>query len=241
MPTIELPSGIQIRYRDVGPRDGRPIVLAHGFGVSLEMWQPQEWCLEQQYRLITWDARGHGGSSAPDDVEGYTMTAMAADLRGLIEGLDAAEGAVIGGMSFGGMIALQYAVDHARDTHALILSDPSTRGPVAPNAPPRIATGNGGGGPAREGARRAMVTRIDLTPMLPDLDVPTLVIAGAWDDGVIAALPRLADGLPRRRVVILDECTHGTSRQRPDTWSEAVLEFLKDVDDGQPLGQHEMR
>ena len=241
MPTIELPSGIQIRYEDLGPRDGRPVVLAHGFGVSLGMWQPQAWELSQAHRLIVWDARGHGGSSAPDDVDSYTMPALAADLRALLEGIDAVDGAVIGGMSFGGMIALQYAVDHPADTHALILSDTTTRGPVDPDAPPRIAASRGGGGPGREGARLAMVTRPDLTPLLPGLDIPTLVIAGAWDDGILAGLPRLADGLPRRRVVLLEEATHGTSGQRPDAWNEAVLRFLADVEASAPLGEEEVR
>ena len=38
-----------------------------------------------------------GGSSAPDDIEGYTMPALASDLRALLEELDAVDGAVIGG------------------------------------------------------------------------------------------------------------------------------------------------
>src|SRR5690606_17889044 len=122
MPHVDLPSGIRIRYDERGPGDARPLVLAHGFTVSLEMWFPQMHVLSQDYRLITWDARGHGGSSAPYEVGSYTMPALAQDLRGLLEARDAVDGAVIGGMSFGGMIAAQYALQHASDVHALILS-----------------------------------------------------------------------------------------------------------------------
>ena len=114
MPHVELPTGIRIRYDERGPRDARPLVLAHGFSVGLEMWFPQMHVLSQDYRLITWDARGHGGSSAPDDVETYTMPALAEDLRGLLQELDAVDGAIIGGMSFGGQIAMQYAVPARR-------------------------------------------------------------------------------------------------------------------------------
>lgn len=235
MALIDLPSGIRIRYADAGPRGARAIVLAHGFGVSLEMWFPQEHELSQEYRLITWDARGHGRSSAPDDLAPYTMPALAQDLRGLLEGLDAVEGAVIGGMSFGGMIALQYAVDHTADTHALILSDTATRG----DAPARPVSMDAGGDPGRAGARLAMQTRPDLTPLLPGLDLPALVIVGEWDDMILSTLPRLVDGLPRRRVARLLECTHGTSGQRPEAWNEAVLRFLADVEAGHPLGEDE--
>ena len=204
MPHVELPTGIRIRYDERGPREARPLVLAHGFSVSLEMWFPQMHLLSQDYRLITWDARGHGGSSAPDDIESYTMPALAEDLRGLLEELDAVDGAVIGGMSFGGQIAQQYAVDHPSDVHALILSDTTTRG-------------SSGTDPIR----------------------PTLVIVGMQDGMILPGLHRL-DGLPRRRIVRLDGCVHGTSSQRPRDWATEVLRFLADVDAGHPLGEDEV-
>jgi len=236
MPHVELPTGIRIRYDERGPREGRPLVLAHGFSVSLEMWFPQMHLLSQDYRLITWDARGHGGSSAPDDIESYTMPALAEDLRGLLEALDAVEGAVIGGMSFGGQIAQQYAVDHAADVHALVLSDTTTRGnsgtdPIRSQEYPEWA-----GDPGMEGCRRAMRTRPDLTDALKDLDVPTLVIVGMQDGMILPGLHRL-EGLPRRRVVRLDGCVHGTSSQRPKDWAVEVLRFLADVDAGHALGE----
>jgi pimeloyl-ACP methyl ester carboxylesterase len=239
MPHIETPEGIRIRYDERGPRGGRPLVLAHGFTVGLEMWFPQMHELSQDYRLITWDARGHGGSSAPDDVESYTMPALAGDLRGLLEGLDAVDGAIIGGMSFGGMIALQYAVDHPDDIYALVLSDTTTRGPVQQirrtTTPEEFA-----GDPGLEGGLYAIYTRPDLTPRLPDLQIPTLVIVGTEDDMMQGDVERLVDGLPRRRVARLAGCMHGTSGQRPDAWNDAVLEFLHDVDAGAPLGEDEI-
>ena len=238
MPHVELPSGIRIRYDERGPSDARPLVLAHGFTVSLEMWYPQMHVLSQDYRLITWDARGHGGSSAPDDVESYTMPALAADLRGLLEALDAVDGAIVGGMSFGGMIATQYGVEYASDVRALILSDTTTRAPGS-------ASGDRGvpewaGDPGLEGGRHAMQTRPDLTDALKDLDVPALVIVGTLDGMILPGLHRL-EGLPRRRVVRLDGCGHGTSSQRPRDWADAVLRFLRDVDADHPLGEDEVR
>ena len=238
MPHIETPAGIRIRYDERGPADGRPLVLAHGFGVGLEMWFPQFDALSRAHRLITWDARGHGGSSAPDDVESYTMPALAADLRGLLEALDATHDAVIGGMSFGGMIALQYAVDHAEDVHALVISDSVPRDERAPTGPNRWADAYAGD-PGLEGGIHAMTTRPDLSPQLAALSVPTLTIVGTEDERILEDLPRLIDPLPRRRVVRLDGCGHGTSGQRPRAWNDAVLRFLADVDAGAALGEDE--
>jgi pimeloyl-ACP methyl ester carboxylesterase len=239
MPYVETPEGIRIRYDERGPSDGRPLVLAHGFGVSLEMWIPQLAALSQEHRLITWDARGHGGSSAPDEVEGYSMPALASDLRGLLEALDAVNGAVVGGMSFGGQIALQYAVDHPGELHALILSDSTTRGSDAPPASRAGAASDWAGDPGLEGGMYAMRTRPDLTPRLAALEVPALVIVGELDEMILPGLDRLIDGLPRRRVVRLAGCYHGTSGQRPAAWNEAVLEFLEDVDEDAALGEDE--
>lgn len=240
MAFVDLPTGIRIRYDERGPREARPLVLAHGFGVALGMWMPQRRALAERHRLITWDARGHGGSSAPESVAGYTMPALAQDLRGLLEALDAVDGAVIGGMSFGGMIALQYAVEHAAGVHALILSDTTTRGSAPANGDDGDDQG-WGNVPGLGGAMHAMLTRPDLTPLLPALAVPALVIVGAFDDLILPGLPRLVDGLPRRRVVRLDGCVHGTSGQRPEAWNAAALGFLADVEAGHPLGEDEMR
>lgn len=244
MPHIETPEGIRIRYDKRGPAEegvaGPPIALAHGFTVSLEMWMPQSEALSRRRRLITWDARGHGGSSAPEEIESYTMPSLARDLHELLHGLDV-DRAIIGGMSFGGHIALQYAVDHPERVEALILSDTTTSGPPQPE---RGEGSRGGGGfdfagdPGLEGGMHAMRTRPDLTPQLGFLkDVPTLVIFGDRDELILGGVQRLIDGLPRRRVVRLADCTHGSSGQRPQAWNDAVLGFLDDVAAGSPLGE----
>jgi pimeloyl-ACP methyl ester carboxylesterase len=232
MPAITTPEGISIRYQEFG--SGQPLVLAHGFGVSLDMWWPQFETLSQ--RLIVWDARGHGSSSAPADPAMYSMSALAGDLRHLLVALDAVEGAAVGGMSFGGQIALQYAVDHPEDTRALILSDSTTRGDSAPSGEvPYMIKGDHG----LEGAYLAMDARPDLTPQLPSVRMPALVIYGDQDQVIGNGIHRVVDGLPERRVVLLRGCSHGSSAQRPDDWAQAVLRFLADVEAGTPVSGEE--
>jgi pimeloyl-ACP methyl ester carboxylesterase len=238
VPHIETPEGIRIRYHEAG--SGRPLVLAHGFGVSLEMWMPQLESLSERYRLITWDARGHGGSSAPEHPERYSMEALAQDLRALLEQLGAVQGAIIGGMSFGGQIALQYAADHPQDTYALLLSDSTTRGSEPPRDPREAAAAWGvEGDPGLEGCLHAMATRTDLTSQLPGLEIPALVLYGQHDEAIARGVHRVVDGLRRRRVTVLAECFHGTSGQRPRAWNDAVLRFLAAVEAGAPLGEDE--
>lgn len=239
MPHIETPEGIRIRYEERG--SGRPLVLAHGFGVSLEMWMPQVLALSERYRLIIWDARGHGGSSAPGHLEAYSMPELARDLRHLLEQVGAVEGAVIGGMSFGGQIALQYAVDHPADTYALLLSDSTTRGSEPPRDSREAAAAWGvTGDPGLEGCLHAMATRTDLTPVLPSLPMPALVLYGQHDEMIERGVQRVVDGLSRRRVTVLADCFHGTSGQRPRAWNDAVLRFLDDVEAGAALGDEEL-
>ena len=210
MPTVTRPSEVSIYYEVHGARnevgrDGPPIVLAHGFGVSTGMWWPQIEPLTRSHRLILWDARSHGRSSAPREPEAYSMPLFAADLRAVLDDAGASDGAIIGGMSFGGQIALQHAVEYPEATRALILSDSGPRGPVDPDEPSRAVPleyeldGLGG-------AFLAMSARPDLTSALPTLRMPALVIYGEHDARLAEPVRRLADGLPQRRVVCLAGC-----------------------------------
>ena len=238
MPTVARPGGVSIYYEAHGAQHaGPPIVLAHGFGVSTGMWWPQVEPLSRSHRLVLWDARGHGRSVAPREPEAYSMPLFAADLRAVLEDAGASDGAIIGGMSFGGQIALQYAVEYPEATRALVLSDsgpPGLRDPAAPGEPARAVPmeyeldGLGS-------AFLAMAARPDLTPALPTLRMPVLVIYGEHDARLAEPVHRLAEGLPQRRVVCLRGCTHGTSGQRPDDWSGAVLRFLDDIEVGREI------
>ncbi len=227
MPNVPRPGGVSIHYEADGA--GPAVALAHGFGVSLEMWDPQRAALAASHRLVLWDARGHGYSGAPREPEAYSMPLFAQDLRAVLEAEGVEGGAVIGGMSFGGQIALQYAVDHPESTRALILSDSAPRGMTEPGVVPTRT----------DGAFLAMVTRPDLTPSLPSLTMPALVIYGERDTRLHPGVRALADGLPQRRVVCLAGCVHGTSAQRPQDWTAVVQRFLDDIEAGRPIAGEE--
>jgi pimeloyl-ACP methyl ester carboxylesterase len=120
MPVAHL-NGIDINYEVHG--DGTPLVLAHGYTATLEMWREQVPAFSAQYRLVIYDGRGHGKTSAPADMEAYSISRdYVADQLALLDHLGI-EQAYAGGLSMGGMIAQEFAVQHPERVKALVLCD----------------------------------------------------------------------------------------------------------------------
>lgn len=119
MPIAQV-NGIGLYYEESGR--GRPLVLSHGFACGIRMWDPQVARLADRYRVVAYDARGHGASEAPADVEAYTQDAVVEDLRQLIVQLGL-RGACLTGLSMGGRIALELALAHPELLSGLIVAD----------------------------------------------------------------------------------------------------------------------
>jgi pimeloyl-ACP methyl ester carboxylesterase len=123
MPQFEH-DGITLNYEDVGDREAPAVVLLHGFTSDLRSWAPLLDDLTADYRAIAFDLRGHGQSSAPEDTESYTIEALAGDVATLLDHLEVDICALVGS-SFGGMVALQFAVTLPERLAGLVLSDTS--------------------------------------------------------------------------------------------------------------------
>ena len=116
-------NGIEIAYETYG--DGYPLVLAHGYAASKEMWDAQIGPFMERYRVVVYDVRGHGESEAPPvDDAGYTIETLVEDQRALMAHLGI-ERAFAGGLSLGGMIAMRFALTHPSMVRALLLCDTS--------------------------------------------------------------------------------------------------------------------
>jgi pimeloyl-ACP methyl ester carboxylesterase len=116
-------NGIDIAYESYG--DGFPIVLAHGLAATKESWDGQIGPFMERYRVVVYDARGHGESDSPPvDDAGYTMDQLVDDQKALMDHLGI-EQAYIGGLSLGGMIAMRFALKYPQATRALMLFDTS--------------------------------------------------------------------------------------------------------------------
>jgi pimeloyl-ACP methyl ester carboxylesterase len=119
--TFEPEPGVQIHYTDEGNREGRPLILVHGFAASVHAWRPWVERLAPEYRLIAIDLPGHGLTQTPD---GYKAT-----LEGnaaLIDALANETGVrsfVLAGNSMGGAVSLAYAMAHGDRLDGLALVD----------------------------------------------------------------------------------------------------------------------
>lgn len=118
MATIEI-EGIKIHYEVQG--EGEPLVFLHGgTGDSLSYWSNQVPVFSREFRVITMDHRGYGRSDK-QEIE-YSPKVSAQDLNILLDKLGV-EKAHIVGLSLGGMIAQQFALDHSHRLKKLILAD----------------------------------------------------------------------------------------------------------------------
>ena len=123
MPVYER-GGVQLAYDERGRTDGTPLVLLHGFTSDRRMWHQVASLLERDARIVVPDLRGHGESDAPDDIESYSMDGYAADLAALLDRLEV-ERCHLVGCSFGGMVAMEFAVTSPQRVQTLVLSDTS--------------------------------------------------------------------------------------------------------------------
>lgn len=116
-------NGAAIHYSDRGPADGVPVVLIHGHPFNRSLWAPQTEALTAAgYRAIAPDLRGYGDS---DVVPGKTLLSdFADDTASLLDHLGI-ERAVVGGVSMGGQIAMEFQRSYAPRVRALVLSDTS--------------------------------------------------------------------------------------------------------------------
>ncbi len=120
-------NGVELYHEVHG--EGFPLVLAHGYTASTELWQDQVAPFSKKYRLVIYDCRGHGQSEAPVDLSQYSLDLFVEDQRALMEHLGIGE-AYVGGLSMGGMIAMRFALQNPQMVRGLLLFD-TAAGPIA--------------------------------------------------------------------------------------------------------------
>jgi 3-oxoadipate enol-lactonase len=115
MPRVRV-NGIEVHYVEVGA--GEPLLLIMGFGGDHQAWAFQVAAFSERYRVISFDNRGAGQSSVPDLP--YSTRMMADDAVGVLDALGIERAHVLG-VSMGGMIAQEVALNHPRRVRTLQL------------------------------------------------------------------------------------------------------------------------
>ncbi|MBS1053409.1 alpha/beta fold hydrolase [Gluconobacter kondonii] len=112
MSFVTTKDNVEIFYKDWGPKDARPIMFHHGWPLSSDDWDAQMlFFLQQGFRVVAHDRRGHGRSGQVS--EGHDMDHYAADAFAVVEALDLRNVVHIGHSTGGGEVA-RYVAKHGQ-------------------------------------------------------------------------------------------------------------------------------
>lgn len=121
-------NGIELAYADSGPRDAPTVILHHPLATDMSFWDGTVEVLSQTYRVIRFDARGHGASAVPDGP--YDFATLTADVIGLMDHLAIAKAHFVG-LSMGGMIAQSLGISYPERLLSLTIASAGPRTPDA--------------------------------------------------------------------------------------------------------------
>lgn len=143
MSSVISANGISINYRFDGPEDGPVVMFSNSLISNYTMWDDQvEVVTSAGYRMLRYDARGHGGTDAPDTP--YSITMFAADVTGLLDALGIEKVNFVG-LSMGGFIGQLLAAYQSDRVLSLALCDTACTMPTEQLWNDRIAEAQAGG------------------------------------------------------------------------------------------------
>lgn len=247
-----------LHFRDIGPRDGVPVVFANSLGTDLRMWDAVVAALPQ-IRAIGFDKRGHGLSSCPDSA--WTIEDLAQDALALMDHLGVSKAFVVG-CSVGGMIAQATAIAAPERVQGLVLSNTAAKIGTPEAWQARIDAIRAGGIasisdmiisrwfapnflarpdhlPWRTMLERtnadgycgtcSVLSQADLREGLRRLDLPVLFLAGDQDQSTpVALVQETAALIAGSKVAVLGGSGHLPAIDAPAATAKLIENFLKD-------------
>jgi len=119
MPFAEL-RNLRLHYSLTGPASAPALVLSNSLGSNLSMWEAQAPAFAKQFRMLRYDMRGHGQSSAPPPP--YAVADLARDVLALVDSLDIARFHFCG-LSIGGMTGMSLSLLAPERLERLVLTN----------------------------------------------------------------------------------------------------------------------
>lgn len=232
--------GFDVRYLEGG--DGTPLVCFHGAG-GLRLSRGHE-LLAERHRVIAFELPGFGGS--PVNERSGSMTELAATMGAAISSLGL-ERFALWGISFGGKLALELAVQAPERLEALVLASPaairqgSARLPRGAEilgllfAHPERRLDKTPVSPEIDAKQRELAERLigpprdsELEAAMHELHVPTLVLFGTEDRLTPPELGRhYREILPDCHFVIVYDAAHAIYDDRPEAFAAIVADFVE--------------
>jgi 3-oxoadipate enol-lactonase len=136
---------------------GEPVLLIMGLGYPSSLWHRSRPVLSQHFRTVAFDNRGVGLSDVPPGP--YSIATMASDAAAVLDAASISSAHVFG-VSMGGMIAQEFALQYPGRTRSLILGCTSPGGPSAVRAERKVADILMARGMSLEQARQAILPYI---------------------------------------------------------------------------------
>jgi len=133
--TIKV-NGLATAYRFDGPKGARVVLLSNSLMADLSMWDLTVPALDDRYRVLRYDTRGHGRSGTTPGP--YSIAQLADDAIGLLDALEIGKVHFVG-LSMGGMIGQQLGARYPHRVHSLALCDTASEMPPRSMWEERIA------------------------------------------------------------------------------------------------------
>ena len=204
--------GFRIRYWEGG--EGTPLIYLHGAGGPRP--NPSHELLARRFRVVAFEMPGFGES--PENTRTQSMAELASTMHQAIKNLGIDSFNLIG-RSFGGTTALWMAMQAPERLLALVLEAPGAfreEGALPATNHPLVLR-------VRRPARDP-----ELEARLRTLATPTLVLFGTRDDVISPSMGRIyKELLPNGHLVFVYDAGHGISTDRPEAYTEVVLDFLE--------------
>jgi 3-oxoadipate enol-lactonase len=254
-------NGVSLRYAMEG--SGKPIVLIHEMGGTMESWGLVAPLLSGKRRVVRYDTRGAGFS---EKIRGsLTIDTMTDDLIALLDRLGISEKVALAGTAVGGAIALHTSFRFPDRVAAVVVTSPATFMPpenraatlarvddferngvrvafeaTAANGYPEERRGDRArfetwrarwlaNDPASFAAVYRMLAGMDLSPKLPSIKCPVLVIGGEFDRGrPPSRVEPIAKAIPGAQFKVL-ATGHYAGWQTPELVATEIGAFLDGV------------
>jgi pimeloyl-ACP methyl ester carboxylesterase len=232
------------------------IVLTHGLAATGATWAAQVEGLSPSFRVVTWDLRGHGRSPRPPGE--CRLPDLANDLGSVLDAA-AIDRAVVLGHSAGGVVAMQFALDHPGRCAGLVLVGTASECNAKANefyetlatiavergmAPVRRRLGLGASEPdagdvdpetfAKVARVMANLRHQPLTSRLAEIRCPTLIIVGEKDFLGAGGSVILSRNIAGSELHIVPERGHGIFLEDPAGFNELVGRFLRSLSGSPP-------
>lgn len=225
MPTVSLPGGPTLHYREWGRPDGAVVLLLHGLASDGETWRNVAPALGEHFRVVALDARGHGQS---EWTRTYSMEELRDDVVGFLDGLGILA-AIVVGHSMGAAVAFQLAATRPELVRLLVLEEMPPPDPASPPRPlPRTPDPDG-----RTDWHAVIAVRRWRNAPPPawwdyadQITSKTLVIGGALSDLPQDRMAALAERIPNGTFTSVDQ-GHRIHTEKPSDFLRVVQPFIE--------------